>query len=90
MWRRATGDRRITAGRSRYDMTEVKINNFLGIAPKFGSNLKVGGAVTAENIDLSDGKIKAMADDLLIEATPEPATVCLFALGGLGLLRRKK
>jgi hypothetical protein len=29
-------------------------------------------------------------DDLLIEATPEPTTICLLAMGSLGLLRRKK
>ena len=46
----------------------MEINNFNGIAPRFDDNLKPGYATTAENIDLSNGKIRPVSDDLLIEA----------------------
>lgn len=44
---------------------ETKIAKFDGIAPRFEPNLKEGFARTAQNIDLSNGKIRALAGHLL-------------------------
>lgn len=44
------------------------INNFLGIAPKFGDNLKPGYATDAEDIDLSGSRIRPLFADRLASA----------------------
>ncbi len=46
-------------------MVETTISKFDGIAPRFSPNLKEGFAITAENVDLSNGKINPLAAHLL-------------------------
>lgn len=49
-------------------MSKVQITKFNGISPRYGNDLRPGGAVTAEDCDLSGGKIEALTQDRIAGA----------------------